>query len=135
MRFLPGNFYSKTELGLQKGHLEASRLGPQDCSVPVPGTQTKVNWQQCWEVIGIWCEANCPPRAPHETAVATREHGGVTIPCMVVLVTWGAGHPSKQRCRGAGSQPRGLWSYSTQGCTSLHPSASFYLLIPLNIHQ
>lgn len=44
MRFLPGNFYSKTELGLQKGQLEASHLGPQDCSVPVPGTQTKVNW-------------------------------------------------------------------------------------------
>lgn len=30
---------------------------------------------------------------------------------------------------------RALQPYSAEGCASMHPSVSFYLLIPLNIHQ
>lgn len=130
VRFLHGKFYSKTGLGLEKGHLEASRLGPQDCSVPVPGTQAKVNLLGSnWDLV----QGKLPSQSPPEDVSGCT--GGVTVPCTAVLVardpspSWHVAMPRFS------SQPRGLRSYSTQGCTSLHPSASFYLLIPLNIHQ
>ena len=56
--------------------------------------------------------------------------------CSGVASSWVSGFVTRGPSRPPTRSDAGSFAeFSAEGCASLRPSASFYLLIPLNIHQ